>query len=314
LFKKPKGAYGFQFIEFPLAGELSKKRIDEYFKDPQTDHHLFFGIERPGSAARRKSKQGTTFDPRLAASIPAYYDKEEVKLLGEKVKWLHEKTEYAIVTGNFVGLVVTSMQFVMGYEDWYLKLALSPKELLYATEVYLENHLLPFLDGVYREIGPYIDVAYCVADDMATQLGPSFRLDLFRKYFKPMHKKIIETTKRHTSAKIMFHICGAAYPYLADLIEIGVDIINPVQNNAAGMEEERLKRDFGRDLSFWGAIDTQNVLSTGSREQVVDEVRRKIEVLGKDGGYIFSPCHDIQRNTPLENVIAMYETAIAQQR
>jgi uroporphyrinogen decarboxylase len=157
------------------------------------------------------------------------------------------------------------------------------KELLYATEVYLENHLLPFLDNIYREIGPYIDVAYCVGDDMATQLGPSFNLDLYRKYFKPMHRKIIETTKKRTRAKIMFHICGAAYPYLSDLVEIGVDVINPVQNNAAGMEEKKLKRDFGRDLSFWGAIDTQNVLSTGSREQVA-----------------------------LENIIAMYETAHAQ--
>lgn len=309
LYKKPKGAYGFQALEYPLAGELTNERIDNFFKDPQSDHHQLFGISRPKSATKMKEPI-TTFEHSLAVKIPSEYDQTEIKHLTEKVKWLHENTDYAIIQSNIMGLVVTSMQNVMGYEDWFVNLALSPKELLYATETYLENHLLPFADKLFREIGPYIDVAYCIGDDMATQRGPSFSLEQYRQYFKPMHKKIIETVKKHTQAKIMFHMCGSAYPYLSDLIEIGVDIINPVQNLAADMEPEKLKREFGKDLSFWGAIDTQQILTTGTKEQVIDEVKRKIEILGKDGGYIFAPCHDIQKGTPLENIIAMFETAI----
>jgi uroporphyrinogen decarboxylase len=272
---------------------------------------MLFGITRPASGKSEKQTAVPSLDPQLAAKIPSECNLEEIKQLAQKVKWLHENTDYAIIQCNIMGLVVTSMQNIMGYEDWFINLALSPKELLYATEKYLEEHLLPFFKMFFKEIGPYIEVAYCAGDDMATQLGPSFSLEQYRQYFKPMHRKIIATVKKYTRAKIMFHMCGAAFLYLPDLIEIGVDMINPVQNRAAGMETERLKQEFGKDLAFWGAIDTQQILSMGTRDEVVDEVKRKIDVLGKDGGYIFAPCHDIQRGTPLENIIAMFETAIA---
>ena len=146
---------------------------------------------------------------------------------------------------------------------------------------------------------------------MADQRSPSFAVETYRKLFKGLHRRIIETVRRLTDARILFHICGAACPFIPELIDLGVDGLNPVQTTAACMDPRELKREFGRDIAFWGGIDTQDVLPFGTRRQVAEEVRRKVEVLGKGGGYVFAPCHNIQAGTPAENVIAMYDAVRA---
>jgi uroporphyrinogen decarboxylase len=274
IWKKPTQSCEFQQVGFPLGGSLDREPVDRYF------------IIEPDESYKREARE-----------------------LGKRARQLRENTDYALIQSNFIAMPVTAMQEAIGFEDWYVSLALSPKELQYATEKYLDK-MLHLYEIYFAEVGPYIDVTECLGDDMADQRGLSFGMDQYLKIFKPMHKRIIETVKKHTGAKIMFHICGAAYSFIPHLIDIGVDVINPVQLTAANMDAVRLKREFGKDISFWGGIDTQNLLPFGSKESVVEEARRVIDILGKDGGYIFAPCHDIQRGTPAENIVAMYAAAI----
>jgi len=162
------------------------------------------------------------------------------------------------------------------------------------------------------EIAEYADVVV-MGDDLSHQGGLTYSPDLYRKLLKPRHKRITDFLKRHAGkAKILYHCCGAAEPLLRDLIEIGVDAINPVQVSAKGMGDTRkLKALYGRDLTFWGGIDTQRVLPFGSPEEVKTEVRRRIEDLAPGGGFVLAAVHNIRPEVKPENVCAMFEAALA---
>jgi uroporphyrinogen decarboxylase len=125
---------------------------------------------------------------------------------------------------------------------------------------------------------------------------------------KPHHRRMTETARRH-GKKILWHSCGAVYQFIPDLIEIGVDALNPVQVSAAHMDTKGLKREFGRDLAFWGGVDTGKVLPLGTPAEVREEVKRRIEDLAAGGGYILAAVHNIQADVPPENVVAMFDAA-----
>jgi uroporphyrinogen decarboxylase len=153
-----------------------------------------------------------------------------------------------------------------------------------------------------------IDIAQ-VTDDYGSQTGPLIGLETFRAFYRPHLKRMIDLC--HEFGILVFHHDdGAIRPFLPDLVELGIDILNPVQWTCPGMELEGLKRDFGRRLCFHGGIDNQRILPFGTREEVRAEVRRNIDALAADGtGYILAPCHNIQAVTPLENIVAMYDEA-----
>jgi len=131
---------------------------------------------------------------------------------------------------------------------------------------------------------------------------------LWREVIKPRQARILETIRAHTQAKIFYHTCGAAVPFLDDLIEIGVDIINPVQVSAEGMDTAQLKKRYGKRLGFWGGgCDTQKVLPYGTPDEVRAEVRRRIADLAPGGGFVFNPVHNIQPLVPPANVTAMFD-------
>jgi uroporphyrinogen decarboxylase len=154
-----------------------------------------------------------------------------------------------------------------------------------------------------------IDVHFA-ADDLAGQHGPLIAPALWRKIIKPRQARIIATIKAYTSAKVFYHTCGAATEFLDDLIEIGVDILNPVQVSAAGMETNALKKRYGDRLSFWGGgCDTQTILPFGTPAEVRAEVKRRLKDLSPGGGFVFNPVHNIQANVPPENIVAMFEEA-----
>jgi uroporphyrinogen decarboxylase len=162
-----------------------------------------------------------------------------------------------------------------------------------------------FLD----EVGDLIDVHFA-ADDLAGQSGPLISPDIFRKLVKPRWARILAAIKSKTKAQIFFHSCGAVAEFLPDLIEIGVDIINPVQVSATGMNAGDLKRRFGKRLSFWGGgCDTQRVLNLADPEQVRDEVRHRIRDLAPGGGFVFNAVHNIQPGIAPANIVAMFATA-----
>jgi uroporphyrinogen decarboxylase len=159
------------------------------------------------------------------------------------------------------------------------------------------------------EVGDLIDVHFA-ADDLAGQTGPLVSPALWRSMVKPRQARIMATIKAHTRAPVFYHTCGAAAEFLDDLIEIGVDILNPVQVSAEGMDTAALKKRFGKRLSFWGGgCDTQKVLNMGSAEKVRAEVRRRIRDLAPGGGFVFNPVHNIQPGVPATNVDVMFRAA-----
>ena len=179
---------------------------------------------------------------------------------------------------------------------------------------------------VARITGYYLDVCrraceaaasgadiYYHGDDVATQLGLIFSLEMWRRYFKEPLRQRFGLVHQY-GMKNMFHSCGAVRALIPDLIEIGLDVLMPVQTSAAGMDAVSLKREFEQDLTFHGGLDIQQVLPFGTEGEVREEVRRLIEVLGADGGYIFSTGHQIQDDTPLQNVLAAYGEAYTYRR
>jgi len=163
-----------------------------------------------------------------------------------------------------------------------------------------------YLDAV----GDLLDIHFA-ADDLCGQAGPLISPALFRRMIKPRLARIISAIKAKTSAKIFYHSCGAIIEFIPDLIEVGVDILNPVQVSAAGMDTAWLKREYGQDLCFWGGgCDTQRILPFGTPDEVCAETRRRIRDLSPGGGFIFNPVHNIQPGVPPTNIMAMFETAL----
>jgi uroporphyrinogen decarboxylase len=148
------------------------------------------------------------------------------------------------------------------------------------------------------------------ADDLATQESLFCSVDLYREMIHPYHKRLFQFILKTAKSRvhIFYHTCGASRPLIPLLIEEGVDILNPVQVSAHGMETAGLKRDFGKDITFWGGgVDTQFVLPHGTRLQVREEVKRRIEELAPGGGFVFSAVHNVQSDVPPENFMAMWE-------
>ena len=165
-----------------------------------------------------------------------------------------------------------------------------------------------FWEGALAELGDVVDVV-AEADDYGTQDSMLISPDMYRKLLKPLQKRLFDVIRaRLTDGFIFFHSCGNVRGLIPDFIEIGVDVLNPVHIRATGMEPAALKRDFGRDICFWGGgVDTQGVLPNGTPAQVRADVRRNVEALMPGGGYVFNTVHNIQSDVPPENVIAMWE-------
>jgi len=157
-------------------------------------------------------------------------------------------------------------------------------------------------------VGPYIEVIK-MADDLGGQDNALMSPATYQAALKPYHTEIYSLIKRFTAAKIFHHSCGAIFKLIPDLIDAGVEVLNPVQVSAKGMGTQQLKSEFGDHLTFWGAIDTQHVLPHGSVDEVRKEVAKRIQDLGTGGGYVVAPVHNIQADVPVENILAMYKSA-----
>jgi len=226
--------------------------------------------------------------------------------LGENARALRGDAGHAVALNAWLGPVHLS-QFMRGYVEWLEDLLARPA----FVEALIDRFVglwVEAMDRVLAECDKEVDVVL-FGDDIGTQSGPLFRPELYRRFVKPYHKRMVETIKRH-GLPVVYHSCGSVYSVIKDLIDIGVDALNPVQVSAAGMDTARLKREFGRDLAFWGGIDTQRVLSRGTPAEVREEVRRRIADLSGGGGYVLCGVHNLQPEVPPENVVAMYEAAM----
>jgi uroporphyrinogen decarboxylase len=168
---------------------------------------------------------------------------------------------------------------------------------------------IEFWEMALEKLSGVVDIV-AEADDYGSQESQLIDPDSFRIYYKPHIARIINTIKtKAPKAKVMFHSCGNVRPIIPDFIEMGIDILNPVHIRATGMEPRQLKKDFGKDIVFWGGgVDTQKILASGTVGEVADDVKRNIEALAPGGGFVFSTVHNIQSEVPPQNIMAMYET------
>jgi len=213
----------------------------------------------------------------------------------------------AVLIGSICGGLSEGLFKMRGFEDGYMDLAAEPDRARQVMEKILEIKLA-YWDRALAELGDAVDVIG-EADDLGGQDRTLFAPATYRALVKPLQRELFSFIHSRTSARVFFHSCGAVRDLIPDLIEIGVDILNPVQVSAAGMDSAELKREFGRDIVFWGGgVDTQRVLGGGTPDGVRVEVRRRIADLRAGGGFVFAAVHNVQPNVPPENLVAMWET------
>jgi len=241
---------------------------------------------------------------------PDPYDSGRTRGLREKAKSLRENSNYALVGYMGDTSIFETCWYLRGMEQFFSDLIISKKMAKALLEKVFEVQSIR-IEKYLNEVGKYLDVV-SVGDDICGQLGPLISPSLYREMIKPYHKAYFELIKSKTSAKLHLHSCGTVQYFLDDFIEIGVDIINPVQVSARGMDPKTLKEKYGNQISFWGGIDTQHVLPNGTPEEVANEVHRMIEILGRDGGYVVSAVHNIQADVPPENIVAMCDAVVGE--
>lgn len=237
---------------------------------------------------------------------PDPYDPGLVQGMAEEARRLHGETDFAIVLNLPVGFVHQA-QFLRGYEEWLTDLILNPTFAEALMDRLLELYMI-IGERIIETASGHFDLLF-YGDDVAFQDGPMMSLGLYRKMIKPRHWQLFSHLKAKARVPLVFHSCGSIYPLMEDLIQVGVDCINPVQVSAKDMDSKRLKREFGDRISFWGGIDTHKVLPFGTPEDVRGEVKRRIEDLGPGGGYILNSVHNLQPEVPPENIVAMFEAA-----
>jgi len=215
---------------------------------------------------------------------------------------------YALVIrdpGPHATCVLRVAMYLRSMERFMMDLAINPN-LAQAIIARVEAFYLELDRRILETVGDLTDI-YFIADDVGVQDGLMISPRMFRKFIRPSLSRFIEQA-HHYGQKVMYHTCGAVRPLIPDFIEMGVDVLNPIQVSAKGMEPAGLKRDFGADLCFHGALDIQTVLSQGTPDQVRDEVNRLCDVLGPGGGFILAPTNNLMPETPLENIIVLYKT------
>ena len=237
---------------------------------------------------------------------PNVADPNRMEGLREKIKNFGK--EYPIAVGDPFGGIFALGFRMRGYENFYLDLAGNPS-LACSLMDKLTDLKIQFWDTVLDEIGDLIHIIV-IEDDLGEQDRTIVSPKMYRKLVKPRHKRLFSFIKpKAPELYIFFHSDGSIYDVIPDLIEIGIDILNPIQVSAAKMDTKRLKKEFGNEITFWGGgCDTQRVLPYGILQEVRDEVKKRIDDLAPGGGFIFNTVHNIQADVPPENIMAMWET------
>jgi uroporphyrinogen decarboxylase len=228
--------------------------------------------------------------------------------LAEQAKYWYENTDYVVgADGIKVGILQTGSQ-IRGYDKLFLDFALNP-ELAHA----LLDKISVTINEMYRQymkvVGPYVQVV-TITDDQGTQNSLMVSPKMFRKFIKPRLKSLIDTIKETADVKVLMHCDGAITKIILDLIEIGVDILNPIQPVVKDMGDTKaLKDEFGDKICFHGSMDVQQVMVNSTEDEIRKEVKLRINDLGRNGGFIIAPCHNINVDITIENTLAMFEEA-----
>ena len=232
---------------------------------------------------------------------------DEIEFISREAKRLHDETDYAILA-SFGGNVFEQGQFDFGWQNFMTLLAGDPDLAMYYMDK-LTDSVIEQLKKWLPAVRDYVQIVQ-VGDDLGMQTGPQISPKMYREMIKPFHTRIYQYIKENSDLFVFLHSCGSIYQLLPDIIEAGVDIINPVQYMAADMDPVRLKREFGKHLTFWGGgCDTQLVLTHGTIEEIQEETKRMISIFAPGGGFVFTTVHNILREIEPEKVLAVYDTA-----
>ncbi|TAL31974.1 MAG: hypothetical protein EPN93_16645 [Spirochaetes bacterium] len=227
--------------------------------------------------------------------------------LKEELREIYENSGCAIVMQGVSAGFFELGGWLRGMENFFVELLGEPEMACRIMDKAMEVKMA-YWEKVLSIGRDYILIAH-EAEDLASQRSLLISPAVYRKYIKPRQKELYDFIKKQAPVKIFFHSCGAVRELIPDLIEVGVDILNPVQVSAAGMDTKELKREFGRDIVFWGGgVDTQRILPRGTVAEVREEVKRRLEDLMPGGGFVFNTVHNIQADVPPENIMAMWET------
>ena len=255
----------------------------------------------------RSPLAGKSLEEVSRASFPDPAEISRFRGLREKARLLYETTPYALMAGQAASLYYFSAE-LRGFEEYMADLAQEPQLISCLLDRVLE-WMMEFTSHYLDEIGDYIE-GWWMGDDWGMQTGPIMSPRTFRTLFKPRYKRLIDLVKSKTKAKVCLHTCGATYWILQDLVDVGVDVVHPLQPTATGNEDPvRIKQGFGNCLAFYSNVANTTILPHGTPQEVEAEVRRKIAALAPGGGYIFSGGHNIQADVPPANIVALFDSA-----
>ena len=256
-------------------------------------------------------------DPRDNLEEFTHISEEDLEHFRGEADRLYNETEFAIL-GNFSGTAFGDIALVpapwlknpKGIRDvaeWYMSAISRPdfvrKVFEGQCEIALQN-----LEKIHAVVGERISTIFMSGTDFGMQTGPMISPRTYRSLYLPFHKVLNEWVHRNTSWKVFMHCCGSIVPLIPDFISAGFDILNPVQTSATGMDPQLLKERFGNELTFWGGgVDTQRTLPYGSPEEIHAQVKERMQIFGKGGGFVFNPVHNVQAGIPLENLLALYQ-------
>jgi uroporphyrinogen decarboxylase len=301
------------------ALEIDTRRIDIGMPDAFANEYKANGTHTDEWGVLRKNAElgvpyyNTIWHPLGEAETIADLDKYQwpdpddpgrYKGLREKAKTLYHETNKALVSNLLFDGLLDASREILGLEKVMIDMYTNPDFVEEWLDRYM-NWCIRVFDNFLGEVGEYLQVV-CVTDDLGFQDRTALSPEMYREFLKPRHIKIYNAIKKKTKAKLFQHCCGSVYDIIPDLIEEGVDVLQPIQPLAANMQAEKLAQ-FKDKICFWGGIDEQHLLPYGTPEEIDAEVKRVIGILGPGGGYVPMSSHVIQHDTPPENAMALFD-------
>ena len=234
-------------------------------------------------------------------------DPSRIAGLVEKARNAHAAGDKVLMMSGATPGLWEHSWYVFGIEKAFMNLAANQLLMEAFTEHLLEWQMA-YWHMALTGLGSYLDLVQ-LNEDLGTQRGPMMSLATFRQIYKPRLRRLVDNILRQTKARVYLHSCGSIVRFIPEIIECGIQVLNPVQVNAEGMDSSRLKREFGKDLTFWGGGCDPVVLQTGTPRDVIEEVKRRIHDLAPGGGFVFGPVHNIQAKVPPRNIVALFDAA-----
>lgn len=299
IFQTPASPFISPFSDkkYQFADDKKSEYIDEWGAIKKRVGNYFEIIKPP--------LRGLSFEEIKRYKFPDPTDPERFKDIRKEALKLYNETDYALFSYPWLVLICQA-QNIRGSEDFLIDIAANPNIADYLLDKITEWYIV-FADRWFTEIGDLIE-CFWLADDWGMQSGPYLNPNYFRKKIIPRVKKTISFCKTKTNAKCIYHSCGSVYWCMEDFIEMGVDVVQPLQPNAEGNDTEKIKRVYGGRLAFAGGTNNQELFHKDIHSLTIDTLKR-IKDLAPGGGYIFSSGHNIQENMPPENIVRLYEIA-----